>query len=354
MKKTLWLLIIAVVAMTSCKKDDPEEEMPPVADIDYRSGALVSNEGSFGSSNASVSWISGSTVENDLFNAANDIPLGDVLQSVAIHNDKAYAVVNNSAKVEVVDLKNFMSVATITGCDYPRHFIGINDSKGYISNGSGAGQVMIVDLNTNQITGNVAVGNGPEKMVYNGTYVFVANSGGWGLDNTVSVIDPMTDTVVETISVGDVPMDLVVTANNDVLVMAKGYTEYDENWNIVNETASELSVINGQSLMNSGTIQVGTIGDHVDQLAISPSGNTAYLELNGVWTFNVTTGELSGNELIAEDFRSVDVNPNNGDIYVTTVPDYVNTDEVKVYSSAGDLIRTLGVGIAPNGVTFYE
>ena len=354
MKKTLLLMTIAVVAMTSCKKDQQEQETASVAGIDYRSGALVSNEGSFGSSNASVSWISGSIVENDLFNTVNQIPLGDVLQSIAIHNDKAYAVVNNSAKVEVLDLKDFTSIATITGCDYPRHFIGINESKGYITNGSGAGQVLVVDLSTNQIIGNIAVGNGPEKMVHNGTYVFVANSGGWGLDNTVSVIDPTTDTVVETINVGDVPMELAVTANNDVLVMAKGYTEYDENWNVINETASELTIIDGQSLMNSGNVQIGSIGDHIDQLAISPSGNIAYVELNGVWTFDVTTGELSGAQLISEDFRSVDVDPNNGDIYVTTVPDYVNTDEVKVYSSAGDLIRTHSVGIAPNGVTFYE
>ena len=213
---------------------------------------------------------------------------------------------------------------------------------------------MIVNLNTNQITGNIAVGNGPEKMVYNGTYVFVANSGGSEYDNTVSVIDPNTDMVVETITVGDLPVDLAVTANNDVLVMAQGNTEYDENWNIISETPSQLTIISGQSLMNSGSIQVGSIGDHVNQLAMSPSGTTAYIELDGIWTFNVNTGELSGSQLISEDFRSVDVNPNNGDIYVTTVPDYVNTDEVKVYSSSGALIRTLPVGIAPNGVTFYE
>lgn len=353
MKKLLLMSALFIVAFSSCKKDEEAEEVIPT-ELDYRLGAYVSNEGSFGSSNGSITWFSGSTVKTSLYEEVNGVPLGDVVQSFEAHNNKGYAVVNNSAKVEVVNLKDFVALGTISGCDYPRYFMGITDTKGYLSNGSAAGQVLVVDLNTYQITGEIAVGNGPEKMVSNGQYVFVANSGGWGAGNTVSVIDPSTDQVVETIEVGDKPSDLIVDVNNNVWVMCAGLTEYDENWAIINETPSKLVLIDGAQLVTTGELLIGAIGDHVKEVEVSPSGNVVYVELNGVWNIPVSTAELPAEALIATDVHTFNVHPNSGDIYTTTLPDYINNDEVVVYDSNGLMERTINVGIAPNGVTFNE
>ena len=352
MKKLLIMAMAASLVLSSCKKDDESAEESGATTLDYRSGAYVSNEGAFGSSNGSLSWISGSSVKNNLFEEVNGIPLGDVVQSFSTHNDIGYAIVNNSAKVEVINLRDFSSIATISGCDYPRHFMAVSDTKGYLTNGSGAGNVLIVDLNTYQITGEIAVGNGPERLVSNGQYVFVTNSGGWGNDNTVSVIDPATDQVVSTVEVGDNPTDLVVDANNDVWVMCSGLTEYDENWQIINETESKIVLIDGAQLVTTGELQIGAVGDHVREIEVNPAGSVVYVELNGVWDIPVETGELPGDAMISTDVHSFNVNPTNGDIYTTTLPDYIGNDQVVVYNSNGGVEETLDVGIAPNGVAF--
>ncbi|MGB0425112.1 MAG: YncE family protein, partial [Flavobacteriales bacterium] len=223
---------------------------------------------------------------------------------------------------------------------------------GYLTNGSDAGTVFIVDLNTYQITGEIPVGNGPEKMVYNDHYVFVVNSGGWGNDNTVSVINPNTDQVVDTIEVGDNPTDLVVDINNNIWVMCSGLIEYDDDWEIINETASKLVLINSNQLLTTGELQIGTIGDHVQEVEVSPSGGIIYVELNGVWDIPVSTGELSGEALIPTDLHTFNVDPSSGDIYGTTIPDFIGNDQVVVYNSSGVQEQTLDVGIAPNGVYF--
>ena len=352
MKKRFLLFAISAFALVSCKKDQDEAPENQSLNLDYRSGALVSNEGAFGAGNASVSWISSSSHVNELFESQNDLPLGDVLQSLAIHQDRAYAVLNGSQKVEVVNLKDFSAVGTITGCDYPRYFLGIDDDKAYLSNGALSGEILVVNLNTLNIESTISVGSGPEKMAFNGNYVFVANSGGWGDDSTVSVIDPSTDQVVNTLSVGDRPTDIVVDANNEVWVICAGATEYDENWQVISETASMIARIDPMGEAVHDLIQLGEVGDHLNQLAISDDGSELYFLLNGVQKMNIngTPGEL----VIAETAHSIDVDPNTGDIYLTTTPDYISNEEVMIYSPDGALLRTVNVGIAPNGVVFYE
>ncbi|NQX91628.1 MAG: hypothetical protein HRT74_05805 [Flavobacteriales bacterium] len=350
--KSKWLFAMcAVVALASCKKDDPEEEVMPPASLDYRSGVLVSNEGAFGASNGSISWISGGSITNDLFNNVNSFNPGDVVQSMARHNDRGYVVVNNGSKVEVVNLKDFTSVGTISGCDYPRYFMGVDDNKGYLTNGSTTGHVMVVDLTTLQITSQIEVGQGPEKMAYNGTYVFVANSGGWAFDNRVAVIDPATDQVVQFIEVGDRPQDIVVDSQNNVWVMCAGDTEYDENWQIINETESTLVKINSSTLAVDGTVTVGVVGDHAKHLEVSPDGATIYVENNGVTPLSVSNGEF-GSTLINDDLHSIHVNPNTGEIYGTSVPDYVSPNDVIRFSASGAQEATFEAGIAPNHMVF--
>lgn len=354
MKKFLFLFVISSLALVSCKKEEEETMDDQTINIDYRSGALVSNEGAFGSGNASVSWVSSSSAVNELFENTNNLPLGDVLQSVAIHNDRAYAILNGSQKVEVVNLKDFTSRGTITGCDYPRYFLGIDADKAYLSNGSLAGEVLILDLNDLSIESSITVGGGPEKMVHNGSYVFVANSGGWGDDSTVSVIDPTTDEVVNTLNVGDRPTDLVVDANNEVWVICAGATEYDENWQIIAETPSYVAHLSAAGDEVIEMVQLGETGDHLKHIAISDDGTELYFLLDGVRTMNIDNAILNENALISVSANSIDVDPNTGDLYLTTVPDFISNEEIMIYSNAGSLLRTVQVGIAPNGVVFYE
>ena len=67
--------------------------------------------------------------------------------------------------------------------------------------------VVRVDPQTNSLTQTIGVGNAPGYFTVSTNAVWVANS----LDDTISEIDPETNTVVDTIEVGDGPAAMAVT-----------------------------------------------------------------------------------------------------------------------------------------------
>ena len=70
---------------------------------------------------------------NDVFSTVNNVPLGDVGQSMTTHMGMGYIAVNNSGKVEVINLANMSSEGTITGLGSPRYVLVINHTTAYVS-----------------------------------------------------------------------------------------------------------------------------------------------------------------------------------------------------------------------------
>src|SRR4051812_14357412 len=84
-------VLLSLLAACNSNDDGPKGE--------FSSGVLITNEGTFGHGNGSVSYYNPATGETqqDLFGAKNNQKqLGDVVQSVTIDGDLAYIVVNNS------------------------------------------------------------------------------------------------------------------------------------------------------------------------------------------------------------------------------------------------------------------
>ena len=352
LKKLVWFAMIITSIFTSCSKDD---EKP--FDTGYLHGVFITNEGGFMNNNGSISYydIDSTKVTNNLFQIINGRILGDVVQSFGVAGNKGFIVVNNSQKVEVVDMKSFESLGTITGVDYPRYFIGIDNDKGYLSNGNIVGKVYVIDLVTLELMDSIDVGNGPENIVKSGNYVFVANSGGWTNDSTVSVIDVTTDLVTETIHVGDNPTDLVVDKNGDIWVLCKGKVVYGQNWNITDETDSKLVKINGNNKSVEETFVVGQTGDFFNptRMAISNDGQNIFFgEASGMYRMNISDSNVPTSAYIAKQYYGLDIDPDNGTIYCLKANGFDANGMVYMYDSIGVLTDSLEVGIAPNGAVF--
>jgi len=348
----LLCLFTGAALLAACNKDDNGENH----DTGYLHGAYIVNEGAYGNSNSSISYFDtdSSIVVNHVFEAANGRPLGDVAQSFTVVGEKGVIVVNNSQKIEVVDLKTFVSVGTISGFDYPRYFLAINNHKGYLSNGNYGGCVYVIDLDALKVTDTIPCGSGPERMVRYGNNVFVANAGGWGNDSTLTVIDTDKDAVKATWQVGMNPVDMVLDKDQQLWVLCKGKVVWNMDFTIGEETPSTLVAIDPVSGTVEQTSQIGTVGDYYWPQHIGINKNLdqiLYLEAAGVHIRNIANGSEC-KSLIAKNIYGFGVDPSSNLIYALASPSFTTAGWLLRYSQDGSLKDSVEVGIGPSQIVF--
>ena len=350
MKKNLikiGIFALAITVLSSCKKD---EVVDPCGD-ELTNGYFVTNEGNFGTGNGSISYVKYGEVRNNVFECRNELLLGDVVQSMTIIDDNAYIMVNGSSKIEVASVDFMYSVATIQGSVSPRYMAKVSDSKAYVTDW-GVNGVQVIDLLTNKISSTIACGTGPEGITVANGFAYVCNVGGWGLDNTVSVINTTTDAVETTLTVGDKPNSVVVDVNGAVWVLSGGYTEWNEDYTeILSQTSGSLVKIINNIIELSIDFP---IGNSPQNLLVNDAGTTLYYS-DGSWSkavyaFDVNDTALSTTALINRSFYGLGVH--GGYVYGTDAVDFTQSGWSYKYTSEGTIIDSVQVGIIPGGYCF--
>ncbi|KQS91899.1 DUF5074 domain-containing protein [Chryseobacterium sp. Leaf394] len=200
----------------------------------YSNGYIVSNEGVYNQSNASISYIdANNNVTNNIYSLANNGEvLGDVLQSIYFSGDKSYLVLNNSDKVVVADRASFVKSAVITNNISQPRYTTIASGKIYTSNwGSQTAQhVSVHDANTLAFITNIPLSQDPEEIVTVNGKVYV-NKSSYRAGNSIDVIDPTTNTIVKTITLSS-GLQAITVIGNDIFALcttSAGSTVYKIN-----------------------------------------------------------------------------------------------------------------------------
>jgi len=356
LKQWLFLALSFTILFSSCDNDDDnnDEEIITGAYID---GAFITNEGAFGEGNGSVSFYDyeEDTLINNIFETVNNRTLGDVVQSLTVFNHTAYIVVNASNKVEVAKSNTFEELGVISDVTNPRYFIAINKDKGYVSQWGDNGAVKVVDLNTLTVTKTITVGAGAERMIMNNGYIYVANSGGYANNNTISVIDPAIDEVTATITLdGDSPRDFVVDANDDIWVLCAGFVTYNADWSVASQTASKLVRINPTTNEVAETITIAE-DFHPTCLETSKNGNNLFYGGGafGVYKMSITDDSAPTEMLIENYFYGFNINPETGNIFAMEA-NFTSNSTMHRYQPDGELIKSYTAEIGSNGTEFKK
>lgn len=111
-----------------------------------------------------------------------------------------------------------------------------------------AGTVTPIDLSTNMAGTPVAVGMNPEGLTIAQRGLFVANNG-FGFETTVTIVDPINRTVLETLDIGcDGPKVAETDTEGEVWVFCSGKTVFDpDTFEIVEQTNGTVVVLNGST-----------------------------------------------------------------------------------------------------------
>ena len=320
----------------------------------YVRGLLINNEGPFNSGSGSVYHVDENleTVTPMIYAAANaGSTLGNIVQSIGFTATNAYIVSNNSNRVDVVNKYSFESIATIdNGLINPRYFTTVNN-KGYVTCWGDLAvttddYLAIINLDTHQVEGTIAMAQGPEQMIANGDFLYVANKGANQVNNKISVINTNTDMLTLEITVGDSPSSLAINGN-DLWVLSSGDSGFNST-----ETAGQVSRINLTTNIISQTIMFETTA-HPNYLNID--GGNIYYYLDGeVYSEVLTdfTAPVETSIFSTSFWYNMIVKDNT--IYGCNASDFASNGTVEVYSNQGDMLTSINAGVIPNNVYFID
>lgn len=357
LRPNFWTLFLYVLISTSfisllssCKKDDEN-----VLAGEYAQGYLVVNEGVFGQNNSSVTHISkNNALTQEVFQTVTGQVLGDNLQSISVLEDKAYLLVSNSNKIEVVNRGTFEKITTITG-DFgnPRYMASVGNDKAYISTWGNfddiSPKILVLDTKTEQIITTLDAGSGAETIIFDSktNKVFIANSFGTSL----SVYNAATTTLETTIDIApNNPNQMVLDKNGKLWLTASqteftNYTSPTGNLYKINTTTNAIETT---IPLNAGSENVG------GKLAINPSKNILYYNFSsGIYEISIDATTQTTTPFILNNAYGISINPKNGDIWVG-IADFqtLEGNEVMQYDKNGNLKNTFATGAAPNQVIF--
>lgn len=345
LKLSLWALLLCGVA--ACSKDD--DSIPnPYATPDH--ALFVVNGGNFQSSNATLSLYNPATksITNEIFQQANGYKLGDVAQSMTIHGNTGWIVVNNSHIIYAVDLATMKEKGRITGINSPRWICFASDDKAYISR-MYSNEITIINPRTYAVTGKITCTNmeastgSTEQMVIDGNYLYVSC---WSYQKEILKIDTTTDKVVATLEVGIQPASLHMDRNHKLWTLCDG-----GGWegNPIGYEAPKLCRIDPATMTVEKEFTF-TKGDYFAKVTINGAKDTLYWIKGGIYAFSVDGNTLPTSPVVAGDnayFYSMTIDPKTNEIYAADAIDYQQQGIVYRYSATGSPIDSFYVGVIP-------
>jgi YVTN family beta-propeller protein len=362
-KSTLALSLISTFVFTSCKKDDV---IPISSNITgaYTTGFFIANEGTFNGGNASVSFYNtnNNVVTNNIFQLANNRPLGDQLQSITVKDTIVYLVVQNSKKIEVVGKTSFKSITTIGGIKSPRYLTVVSSTKVYVSDWA-SDSIKIIDTKSFKVIGSIAVGIDPNQMLLVGNDLYVANSSysyGSSNDKTVSIIDITTDRVTKTITVGDKPNSLVLQ-NGKVWVGCYGNTIYSPPSYALDTINSTKGGIYGIDISTKAVVKsylMPNFNSPKFLCADNFSNNLYYYSGGKVYLQSLDSTNLTKKVVLSKSLYGMNLDATNaGVLWGFDAIDYVNNGKICKYDFDNSTQTFLEyqsnrVGKVPNGLAY--
>ncbi len=356
-KKYLIILVVLLSVIVSCTKD-PVETI--YFDFTGNKGVYVLSEGNFMYGNSSLSFYDplAKRVYNQIFQARNGAPMGDVAQSMLLWNNLGFIVVNNSGKIYVIDSKTAEFKGNISGLNSPRYVHVVNEQKAYVTD-LYARKITIFNPSTFQKTGTISVINSnaefkqhsTEQMIAYKNLVFVNC---WSYDNKILVIDSNSDRLVDSLEVFKQPNSMVLDKYNKLWVLTDGGFEgspygYEQ---------PGLLKIDAETREIERSFRFA-LGEHPQKLAINPTGDTLFYLNRHAWKMSVNDKRLPEHAFITSEntslyggFYSLGIDPATSEVYVGDAIDHRQNGIVRRYSQAGTLIDEFKVGISPGYFAF--
>jgi len=302
-------------------------------------------EGNFQTPNASLWSInSAGNLDGPIHWDENSNPLGDTGQSLTIHDNKLFIVMNNSHTIEVMNLAGGAQYSTTINLPSasPRYMFAEGD-KGYVTSWA-LNAILILNLNTMEAVDTIEVNGMPEHIIDYQDYLYVSvpSKSDWTTNDKVLKINKADYSIDSTFTVEPGPK-MMALGDSSLYITS---SSYDGDWNGYAGITS-INLFNDEVLRyNAG--QTSSYGTDIFkyQNKIYHLFDGGVVPLNNDLTPN-TTAKI-GN------FSSLRSASAYGEHLYFGISDYVAPDTVMVINGSGELMNDYIVGALPGSFAFYN
>ena len=331
MKKIIPLTLLLAFACEDNFKDNPESDL-----------LFITSEGTFGDGNGSISVFQG---EEEIQTIDN---VGDVVQSLLVHQDKLFVLVNNSHLIKRYSITesglSLPGIEISTENSSPREMVVVRN-KLYFTNWKSK-DVKVLNLETYAIESSILIDGLPEDIVSDGNFLWVSipNLELYDTNNGSSIvqIDINSETIVDSYEVGNGPQQMILDGNT--LWISR--TFYTSDWSPfygssrLNIETGEVKVVN----YGAGTVCGGDMMVINDQVYRTTEGGVAPLEIDLSLNQSARIGSYTS-------LYSAGAHQNT--IFMG-ISDYIAPDTVLIHNEMGALIHTFSVGVLPGDYAIWE
>lgn len=244
----------------------------------------------------------------------------------------------NIASFTAVNTGSSPVTATITATP-------INAAFAYVANESD-GTISVINTVTNLVVNTLTVGPQPigEAVNADGTRAYIVNNNAGNSSGTVSVINTANNNTIATITVGSSPDGISVSPDGSHVYVA-------------NQTSGTVSVIDAATNKVTATI---TVGLNPYGISAGTDGSNVYVTnsvSNTVSVINTATNTVTATIPVGTYPVGVSVSPDGSSVYVTNQKSnnvsVISTTSSTVIAAIAVGTQPVGVSISPDGTTLY-
>ena len=334
--------VVLLIVLCACRRDGPIVEEGNIT-ISGGHQIVIGCEGNYQFGNASLSLYqySNSEITSNLFESVNARKLGDVCQSLTAYEEKIFAVINNSGKIEVFSRNDFSSMGTIEGLKSPRYCEVVNRNTAFVSDYK-ANAVYRIDLNRMKVMDSIAISSWTEGLLaHSGKLYVCGKSSGYLYKIGLESLE-----LEDSIALGAGPSGLLLDADDQLWVLCEG--------NYGDPRPCSLSKVELQNFTIVQTYEF-PVNQQIAKLNISSDGKELYYLGAGVFKMSTTTEELPNLpfvDLTGRNPYGLGIDFSNEQIWVADAKDFISKSSILKFDSTGTLLQEGSGGVNASSFLF--
>jgi hypothetical protein len=338
--KKIHLTLFASLLLIGCAKEDSTNFAG-----DFSNGFFILNEGTFNFGNASLDFYYSNkdSLADNVFQKTNQASLGDVAQSMIRTNKYLIMVVNNSQKIEVLDINTLKRVKTITGFDSPRYIYMLDTARALVTELYNK-KVHIVDIEKGVIEQSKEAFGWGEKMisVQNNIWIQIKKHPSEPNGKKGFIIYSPSNGMFSNIEYNDEPISHLF-AQNYLWILAK---KDDSTSRLIAHDPLTMDLLSTEIKFDKTASPRYLIYDNNQSLF--------YYEARKIWKVDISNPKVSFTAVTFIDLSHLQNVYNlqfyKQHIFVFDAKNYIQRGIIEQYDVNGNKIKTIQAGIIPHEI----